>query len=242
MALVSFIVPLRSPQSCSDWSTVSALCKRTLGSLANQSSSDWHCLLVCNEPPLQVGDMPKVTVIQDRFPIPQDHRERMLDKGRKKRRGLAELRSRATEYVMCLDADDLLHRRLVEFVADHSADPGWLLARGYEYASGRFALQKSNFHMGCGSSCILRHEGIVRDPRPFLMSHVHVKGYYDQIGRPLAKLPFYGALHILETGQNNQNRSLPRVTGLRSALYLARRLKPVTRRIRDTYNLYPLRV
>src|SRR3954451_4999301 len=132
--MLNFVVPLRSPQSSKDWERVSRLCIRTLRSLCQQSCDDYQIFLVCNEPALKLFKHPKVTVIQDRFPLPTEGTTTpMEDKARKVRRGLLEAREAGGAFVIGADSDDLVSRSLPALAAANPRANGWFVRVGYTY-------------------------------------------------------------------------------------------------------------
>src|SRR5438876_12058447 len=107
-AVLLFIVPLIAPQFCRDWSVTSALCSRTLRSIAQQSDKRFHALLVCDSPPDVLPTNPKLTIIQQQFNLPDPSRigSRMWNKREKLKAGLIAARGFDADFVMFVDSDD----------------------------------------------------------------------------------------------------------------------------------------
>ena len=128
--MLIFIVPLRSPETCSDWKKVSYLCNSTLSSLIQQSSGEYRILLICNVPPLDLITDEHITVVQESFLIPNSWEEGIGDIYRKIKRGMVEIKKLrliepdSSAFVMRVDADDLVSNRLVSFTERYPKSGG----------------------------------------------------------------------------------------------------------------------
>lgn len=243
MPTIAFIVPLRSPESCNNWKRVSRLCMRTLGSLSNQSSDDWICILVCNEPPEGADRIQNLTIVRKNFSIPTTHGERMRDKQLKKKIGFECAMEAEPKYVMALDADDLLHSELVAYLSNQDSTIGWQIRSGYDYEGGRLLVRRFNtFDKSCGSSSILPACDLEQVMIGYQLPHNKIRDYYHELGRPLKSIPFIGAVHILGTGDNCSRGKAVRFSSVRRSLRTILGLRFLNARIIETYNIKPLRV
>lgn len=141
-----------------DWDMNLSLLRATLRSVLAQTSSDFRVLVACHEPPEieEVSDR-RVDLLECKNPIPDNFHEQMKDKGYKRKRMMVELRRRGGGYFMLLDSDDLVSRRLVEFVQGALASNGHLISSGYRYDASINRIEfLTDFHKACGSSCVLR--------------------------------------------------------------------------------------
>lgn len=240
MVTIAFIIPLRSPGASRDWQKVSRLCSRTLGSLSRQTSGDWRAILVCNAPPEGADTFPNVTVISDDFPVPRFERSAQIDdKQAKKVVGLEAASDFDPWYVMAVDADDLLHRRLVEFIGTNHHHPGWQMRFGYEYGGGLVARRRRGyFDRRCGTCSILAYQPLKSDSSPFQVPHDRLRAHRIQ-GGVLRPLPFYGAVHVLDTGDNLSGASAMSFNGIGDAMRTVYNMRPVTPAFCETYNLIP---
>lgn len=154
---VGFIIPLRAPETTSNWQVVSYNCKRTLNSVLKSTDSNFDVVLICHKPPDQLKKSNHLTVIKVDFPIPAAYGELLKDKGRKIIKGAQFLRKKNFEYLMALDADDFIHRKLVEWVVDQEIfESGFRISDGWVYGGGFIARKQPNFDRMCGSSIIHR--------------------------------------------------------------------------------------
>jgi len=105
---------------CSNWETAQANLRRTIRSIRGMSRSDYRIVIACHElPDLTDIHGSDLELLQAPFAIETDLMRRGADKIRKRRLIGSWLRERVGEegaYVMFLDADDLVHRRLVDHV------------------------------------------------------------------------------------------------------------------------------
>lgn len=248
--MLYFIVPLKSRSASHDWERVSRLCRRTLASLYRQTSPQFRIFLVCNDVPAGLEPHFALDVIQGSFPLPgSDKQAQIADKASKVRRGLMAVRAQGGGFVMCVDADDLLHKDLAALATAHPETNGWVIRRGYSYAEGARWLEWHNdFHLRCGSSHIIR---LAREELPdaltgpaencFILEQGHhtVAAFLAKIGRPLEVVPFPGAIYVKMTGENNTGPNLTHI-GARATISKALRTRPVTSAIREDFNLRPL--
>ncbi len=250
-AMLTFIMPLKSPAICRDWSYVSRLAERSLKSVCRQTHGAFQLLLVCHRRPETDFAHPALTVIEEEFDVPGPSREeRMADKGRKIWRGLVAARANLPGYIMLVDADDCVSRRLAGFVAAHPETAGWFFEIGYLHDQGsRWVLRKREFHLLCGTSHILRcqpwdlpsnvHEN---ECDYWVASHGHheMAAFMRSRGTPLTHLPFCGAVYNTATSESYSGMALRNWHSRRILLYKMLNYRLLTRSIRDEYGLYPV--
>jgi hypothetical protein len=221
---------------------VSALCKRTLGALKNQSLTDWECVLVCNRRPEGLEEDQNIAILEESFAVPGSHQESMRDKGRKKNRGLEETNLSATRYMMALDADDLLHRDFVATLAQRPRSLGWIVRRGYEYDGGTWVVRRNgNFNFWCGSCSVIAAAELDRSPEPWRMPHDQVEEHFRSKGQALPSMPGYPVVHVLATGENQSgDRRAIDIRSVRRGVAALKRVRPVTPNFRRAFNLFPV--
>lgn len=250
--VLAFITSLRHPDNARDYARNEELLQGTLNSIAQQTSSDYVVVVVSNVPlsfPLPgrvvsvVVDFPPPTPVGTHASYPAV----VWDKGTKLGIGLIAAREYAPDYVMITDADDFVHRELVAFTSHNAGAPGWYIPRGWRYSSERNVYRSLRaFHLQCGTSYILPFaaygvpdsatvnvgQGEVFDAfgdllATILGSHMRVRQWANRHGYPLAALPFRGAVHHVDTGENHSRGTLGGVA--RSA----------TRQMCETYGMPP---
>ncbi len=171
--LLAFLVPLVHPDAARSWPEVCARLTETVNCLlADHPTESVHVFVGVNRgsplPPMPSG----VSVLELDLPLPstsiyksrgQHESDRLRatreDRGKKRLAGLQAARGRGFEYVMNVDADDLVSRKLLHWVRAGRGEPGWYITEGWLYRMGsRLIHKQSNFHKLCGSSHILRTE------------------------------------------------------------------------------------
>jgi hypothetical protein len=249
--MLTFIMPLKSPEVCRDWPYVSRIAERSIKSVCAQTGAAFQLLLVCHRRPQTDFTHPSLTVIEEDFPVPgPSQQERMADKSRKLWRGLAAARANTPGHVMFVDADDCVSRRLAGFVAAHREANGWYFDRGYLHDQGsRWVLRKGDFHLLCGTSHILRCEPrdlpatvAEKESDYWIASHGHqeMAAFMQNRGTPLAPLPFLGAVYNTATSESSGGMALRGWHSRRILLYKMFHYRPLTAAIRGEYGLYPV--
>jgi hypothetical protein len=144
-SMLAIITAFRSRLLARDWDYHVWLLQRTLDSILSQTNDAFVVAVVCHEKPKipRVGD-PKVRFLPVDFPPPQRHNDDMCaDKVLKLSVGAEWAISEGCDYVMFTDADDLVNRRLSEFVAAHSGANGWYTPSEFYYAYGSRWVRKN---------------------------------------------------------------------------------------------------
>ncbi len=226
--MLAFITSLRHPDNARDYARNERLLQDTLNSIALQTSSEYIVVVVSNVALSFPLPDRVVSVVVD-FPPPAPAGTRasypavVWDKGTKLGIGLIAVREYTPDYVMITDADDFVHRDLVAFTSWHAGEPGWYISRGWRYSGKRNVYRSLRaFHLQCGTSYILPFAayGVPDDATPdigqgevfdifgdllatILGSHMRVRQWANKHGYRLAPLPFRGAVHHVDTGENH---------------------------------------
>lgn len=114
--MLTFIVSMRARALSKDWALHTRLLQCTLNSILAQTHPAFDVVVVCHDVP----DIPQarhsaVHTLSVDFPPPQRTNDDMCaDKVLKISRGVEWAMARGSEYVMFVDADDLVSRRLSE--------------------------------------------------------------------------------------------------------------------------------
>ena len=212
--VMTFIIPLRHPQNSPDWPALKRRLSDTMRSIAGQDDVRWRAIIVANVgsdlPPLPDNfevkrvDFPPNPMFEQGDNDLEAFRDCVrLDKGRRVLAGIMEAQG---TYVMVVDDDDFVSRRLTGFVAGHLGENGWYVRNGYIWGDGgRLIYEYADFSKYCGTSHIIRKDLYelptsveAADPdqlRKIFGSHVFIREYLDQRGRSLQPLPFVGAIY-----------------------------------------------
>lgn len=220
--MLTFLIPVRHPDSVPDWRLVRGLIATTLRSVAAQAGGEWAAY-VAVERTADLGEPPPgVRIVRTDIPDPRlpDLRSQNAaraaavrrDKGARLVAALEAARGdcAAGGHLMVCDYDDLVSRRLAAF-ARGKAD-GWVVERGMLWDGGRWALlHPGPFHELCGTSVIVHSRHLTGADGPLgsgeradrhLGSHKFLVDDLAAQGTPLAPVPFAGAVYRLGTGVN----------------------------------------
>ena len=250
--MLTFIVPLQAPQASKNWSLVSALARRCLQSVLQQTNPRFRVILVCNKAPSHLAEHPQLEVLERDFPLPGPIPEsRMSDKWFKVRAGLVAARRYAPCHTMIVDADDCVSSRLARHVAEHPDDSGWFFGSGYMHDEGSrlIYLRPAGFDGVCGTSNIVRSEladlpstdeGSREENHILRGGHTRIRAEMAALGRPLAELPFRGAVYNLATGENHTGFSLAGWRSKKVFLQKLLRYRLLTPALRREFSLFDI--
>ncbi len=241
-----FAIPLISRQASHDWSAVESLLTDTLASILHSTTRDFRVLIACHDVP----DTPynaddKVKFLQVAFPPLMGRNRPMLDKIHKLRTAALEARQSGPGYIMLMDADDLISKRLVEYVLADQDPYGYVISKGYEldYATGRVKWCP-RYHLLCGSSVIAK---VSLDDLPQSLEDEHsyfssmIQGGHRMcearsrdMGRPLRRIPFPAGMYIINNGENHSKRTHNIGTMRKIVRFLTPSIR-VNERLRDEF-------
>jgi len=123
-------------------------------------------------------------------------------------------------FVMVVDDDDFVSRRLTSFVAEYPGKNGWYVHNGYLWGDGgKLLYEYADFSKFCGTSHIIRTDLYelpasveAADPayiRKMFGSHIFIREYLTARGHPLEPLPFVGAVYrIGHAGAHSKSAGL----------------------------------
>ena len=216
-----FLIPLQSKQVSRNWARVTKLFELMLGSIMQQTSENFRVLVACHEiPEVPFADDPRLRFYPVDFAPPASDapsQVRVTDKYDKLAVLMKELGTIEHSFSMCVDADDLVSRKLVEFAHAHPESNGWIFPHGYRYSMGsRWILeQRGNFVEHCGTSSIIK-SSLIEYPKDFSAEqrqkcvrlragHHNIADLMIEEGHPLEDLPFPGAIYMTNHGDNDSH-------------------------------------
>ena len=165
--MLSFIMPIRHPDNVSNKEEQFNTLNQTFRSIGAQTGDAWEAVVVANSGQV----LPELTrnmrvVWVDHPPNAALDRARtraevyeaiQLDKGGRIAAAADEID--AGRHIMVVDDDDLIHRRLSEFIASQNHRSGWCVDQGYIWQNGsRFLRRTRGFFERCGTSLIVPKE------------------------------------------------------------------------------------
>jgi len=260
--MLAFIIPLKSAQVSSSWDLVCKLFERTLRSVCNQTSSEYHVIIVCHEKPDVDFKSDKVTYIQVDFPLPgSEYVSKEKDRRLKVQAGLLKAKVIGASHIMVVDADDCVSKHIVEFVTQNSAQNGWFISKGYDYQEdmGVLRIRNKNLHLRTGSSHIIKLD--LLEPEMSLspdqikisnsvLNHVDTARILKERGTALTPLPFRGVIYVTGNGENiwwGQNSVnnvgisfKQKILVMPKFIYQSFIRRPVDQKISDDFMLYDI--
>lgn len=182
--MIGFVIPLKPKSQSKNWEKDCAMLNNTLASLLNQTNEHFKVFVVYTDAPDLNIQSSKLHFIQFPFPfipfdsIPEAQEilphfsfdklmlERRWDKSKKIFYGCKIAKEQGCNYLMSVDADDLLSNKLVEFVESRQTTnhvPGFYISKGYLLNYGKKRMIKINEGMQNfnGSTHILSSEFVV---------------------------------------------------------------------------------
>ncbi len=215
--MLTFIISMRARALSRDWDHHCRLLQRTLDSILAQTNPEFNAVVVCHDIP----DIPQaknavVHMVTVDYPPPQRNNDDMCrDKVLKISRGVEWAIARASDYVMFVDADDLVSRRLSEFVAAHPESNGWYFHTGYSHRYGeRWVRKHMPHHLICGTGVIVRtnllrfaNSDFCRGENANTLAAAGMENYLGLLaaqGAPIQPLPFPGAVYVLHADSTSE--------------------------------------
>lgn len=215
--MLCFLIPLKSQLVSNNWQKVCRIFETTLLSTYNQIDPNFKIIVICHEKPhLQFTYDERVEIIQVDFPIPDKSqtKETMKDKWKKLGMGMIRAKEINPDFIMFVDADDLVSNKLSQYVNSHKEANGWILKKGYKYSYGSHWLNKDN-DFNCGTNAIINSK-LIRFPTTIEESeqciilangHTVIEAKMKELKTPLTPLPFPGAVYICNHGDNDSHSS-----------------------------------
>ena len=256
--MLCFIIALKSKSVSNDWQKVSRLFEASLHSAYNQIDPDLHILVVCHETPdLEKNYDERVELINVDFSPPalagleglDRSKACMRDKWKKLSIGMIKAGELNPDFVMIMDADDLVSCKLSQYANAHLNSTGWIFKRGYRYQfNSQWIHIDDNFN--CGTNAIVSGN-LIRFPESLadeeinqcvVLSNGHtvIEKKLTELGTPLKPLPFMGATYVYGHGDNDSSSyttSLKNWQGLRFFAGHVRRTRPLSQKIRKEFSI-----
>src|SRR5260370_22808937 len=121
---------MRARALARDWAYHTWLLQCTLNSILAQSNPEFNVVVVCHDvPEIPQANDPAVHMLRVHHSLPEKTFDDMLvDKVLKLTAGVDWAIARGSDYVMFVDADDLVSRRINVFVASHRGNNAWAVS------------------------------------------------------------------------------------------------------------------
>ncbi|MDX2212477.1 MAG: hypothetical protein SFY66_04230 [Oculatellaceae cyanobacterium bins.114] len=250
--MLCFVIALKSKAVSKNWDVVSQLFEDSLRSAYHQIDPDFKIIAVCHETPqLHHTYDNRVEIINVDFLPPPSVAATdltMQDKWKKIAVGMVRAREFRPDFVMLMDADDLVSCHLSQYVNAHKEANGWILKQGYRYRYGSRWIYLDD-HFNCGTNAIVSSR-LIQFPlntsseeisKCVVLTHGHtvIEQHLRELGTPLEPLPFLGAVYTHSHGDNWTDTYIPPKNwyGIRHLLGGLRRTRPLTHQVRDEFSI-----
>jgi hypothetical protein len=155
------IIPFIADGVANDWPKAVAVLDRTMGSVLANPEKDLRVMVICQDrPPLKKTDE-RYIYIETKQPKPGKHDSvaKLGDLAMKMTEAFDAARDLAPEYVMSVDADDLISNTLVSYVYQRPKFDAFCFKAGYEWREGAsYFVYRPRFNQICGTSFVWRFD------------------------------------------------------------------------------------
>ena len=259
--MLYFLIPFKSQSVSSDWGKVCKQLAQTLESICNQTDDNYKVLVICHDLPELRSTYKKVRFCQVQFPppsLPVDSKDGFsiddlhADKGRKMIYGLSIARDEKADFIMFVDADDLVNRHISAFVKTEKNPNGWVCDRGYrmDESCSWLLYPRNKFNHECGTSHILRTKFAPFPDAPDYtlglddyyirryVVHAYVADNLSNLGHPLSSLPFFGAIYLFNDQSIYSSKIRQSDSLLRKFIRVLVKGRVVTKKIKLDFGLF----
>lgn len=261
LKMLAFITPLRAPQVSRNWRRVCELFERTANSVFAQTGQDFCMVVVCHEQPLLTRAFDsRLQFVPVNWTAPAHNWNSMVaDKVNKLMLGLRHARKSGADYAMALDADDLVSRRLSEYVSSQPPADGWYARSGFMHRYGDAWIEPvaKDFNLLCGSCNILHRrwfsfpDDSTREHNVehtwFGEGHAAFVRLFEAQGATLQPLPFPAVTYVIQEERLSRldtsnfpparGRLYSLISNTRLAALTIARQRRLTREIRDEFSI-----
>ena len=255
--MLCFAMALKSARVSKDWDMVCQLVDATLWSAYNQTDPDFRIIVVGHEPPKLARDYDeRYQFYGVDFDPPAEITTPlcMQDKWTKMLIALYHAGKLEPDHLMLMDADDLVSRRIVEFVHKENHPNGWIITTSYDWPAGSKWMRK-NPEFNCGTNAVLNANQVdfpqSTDPEErnrciaLRAGHGTIAQVMQERNTPLGVMPFCGAMYISDHGDNDSHfggkKAIPRwylsKTQWRRRIYRWSQQRPMTNAIRRDFSM-----
>jgi FkbM family methyltransferase len=214
-----FVISFIAPEASHDWSQSVQLLGRTLDSLLGQTDPRWRAIICGHRPPpLPALDDPRVTFIKSDRPPATVVSQFRSDKLRKRQIAAAHVRALGGGYIFMLDADDLVHRDVVQHVLADDNRRGYVVRSGFveDFRSGAVSpvpggAWSLDYDRICGSSTAIwfdaedlpvRADDAAGTYFDMFRQHAYWAVTAEEFRGKLEPIPFAAGIYSLNHGEN----------------------------------------
>lgn len=230
---LGFVIPFKPKFTTKSWETDNELLCETINSITNQTYPDIKVYIVFSDEPLKFVSDKRVKFLKFGYPylkfkdIPNNenelifHKDKMLlekrlDKSKKIMWGCKMAKEDGCDYIMAIDADDLISNKIAEYVNlnhDKKKVPGWFISKGIvlKYKS-RIGIGNDYMNLFNGSTHIIRQDLIkipdfetayYLDYSLFTSHGWTVSRMEDVFKQKLKEIKFYAVIYVVHSNNTS---------------------------------------
>jgi len=267
--VVTFIIPIACRNFVSSWELACKYLSQTVGSILNSTDPRFAVVIVGHESPMEY--LPKDSRLHflrlsESTPKVEEKNLQLIARDWMEKMKLGREFAKQelpSVFVMRMDADDFLSRKIVGFLAQNTGVPGFRISDGWVWNSGdKILIQKiEKFDWLCGSSIILRSDIADKQfsidqicpqipyivekaeqglKRSLITNEIHASAGKAMAlhGLEIARVPFAGGVYRVGHVNNMTQRSTKQIHSLRFLLGRIRRLRLLTPSLRKEFALF----
>ena len=267
--MIGFAIPFRPKKTSLNWENDNLTLIRTLHSILYDPGSKVKVVICTTDPLLfDISDDRIYIQYMDNSNVTIDdfaHKERIMagnfnnatytnfhiDKSLKIIQACKILKDMGCQYLMAVDSDDLISKKLIEFISAYEGvSAGWVVTKGYMYfeKSNYLSFYRKNFNSLNGSTNVLAAHLVRTDlSKPY---NWNIVGIFTDHGYTALKMKhdydlnvneihFPAVIYIRGAGTNISNE-IGTFKDLKSKLKRLFRFKWLSKQIKKEYQLYPL--
>jgi len=251
-----------------NWEYDLLLLERTLKSVCRQTNPNFIVYVIYTDFPkmnfthskIEFKQFPSTFLFNGKFDdedyvikyYDSDYALKAMDKNKKLMYGADIAINSGFIYLMALDNDDLVSKKIVEYVDKYHLHncPGWRIQKGFLFEEGNFYLSTNNsIQKICGSTHILHKRLLViPDFTTNNLWHYNIfesHGYlYDRIstynGEFLLDFPFRGVIYVAHWFNTTNITTKLRKLSFRNILNKILRFKYLSQNVKDEFGIYKL--
>jgi hypothetical protein len=267
--MIGFVVPIIAKKYSKDWHLANLMLERTVRSICNQTTRNFKLIIVYHEKPEINFFDNNIQYIPFTYPdvnvqqitdfdfmskwFTAEFAERMMDKSRKITMGCKAAKELGCDYVMAIDSDDMISKRIAEYVDEnkHSQLTGWRISKGYLFKEGARLIEK-NYQIWAmnGSTHIIRTD-LVSFPDFYtdfkllsynlFQQHAYThQRLIDFHNLTLSEFPFPGTLYLIHKNNYSQVNTILSANKIKQFIKTVLRGKLITRKIKEEFGIYNL--
>ena len=246
---LAIVIPFLAKDVAKNWKQSVYILQNTINSIINTERSDLKIFIICHQiPPLTSHKCIEYHPIKT--PVPNNtFEDKVHDKGIKVMTGVQIAYKKQFEWVMFMDADDLLSSTFKDIKLDKIYD-AYVFSKGYTWSVGsKYLYSKNRFHKICGTSYIMKLNKMLfpnwldnKAMRICDQSHSDRENALKQAKHSISYIIKPMVIYLRDHGDNH-SQSVQKSVGTKLKYTIKRIIlffqrKKLTHKLRQEFNIY----